>query len=45
MSLRTNLRKGTPGLIVGVIGWFGAPYVKSKMEGTKLNGIPGMLDF
>jgi hypothetical protein len=45
MSIRSALEKILPGLFVAGIGWFAAPYVKSKMEGTPLNGVPGILLF
>jgi len=43
--VRSALAKILPGLIVAAIGWFAAPYVKAKMEGTPLNGMPGILSF
>jgi hypothetical protein len=45
MEWRKILQTFVSSLIVGVIGWFGAPYVKSKMEGTPLNGVSGILSF
>jgi hypothetical protein len=45
MSIREGLGKIWPGLLVGAIGWFAAPYVKSKLDGTSLDGLPGILKY
>jgi hypothetical protein len=45
MELRKLLPPFISGLVVAAIGWFGAPYVRSKMDGTPLNGVEGILGF
>jgi hypothetical protein len=45
MEWRKLLPAFVVSLTVAVASWFGAPYVKSKMEGTHLNGVRGIISF
>jgi hypothetical protein len=40
MSFKGIVRFAVP-IVVAVTGWFVAPIIKSKMDGTPLNGLPG----
>lgn len=33
------------GPAIAIAGWFAAPYIKSKMDGTPLNGLPGVFAY
>ena len=40
-----TILKWLGGLAIPAIGWVAAPIIKSKLEGTTLNGLPGILQF
>jgi hypothetical protein len=44
MSLKGMVRFALP-IVVAVTGWFVAPIIKAKMDGTPLNGLPGILAY
>ena len=44
MAITSKLKWGVP-VCLTIAGWFVAPYIKAKMEGTPLNGLPGILAF
>jgi hypothetical protein len=44
MSVRAAAKFLIP-IFVTVAGWFAAPIVKAKMDGTALNGLPGILTY
>jgi hypothetical protein len=44
MSLRNSIKFAIP-IAVTIIGWFLAPIIKAKLDGTQLNGLPGILHY
>jgi hypothetical protein len=44
MSIRSSIKWGVP-VCLTIAGWFIAPYVKAKMDGTPLKGVSGILTF
>ena len=44
MSIRGAIKTGIP-IVVAIVGWFVTPIIKAKMDGTALNGLPGILNY